>query len=256
MDLLSQLPRRTIQCGQPSEDTWGGLPEYFCWTRIGPEAGQTIEAIRRRKELERSAGDGLFYWGIGSSLGDLVENCLQAWGALPILFSAMKSKAKPIDLAPTPPLLWTAYIDATGREVPLPENVVVTSRARLPDGRPKTRHYALICHSGRRLDEDWSGIRICTQSLRNVASEALLGASQVTAVVRRLPMSEDLGDSSYGLAFRAELAHLGFVRLVKPQLVTGEMAECFGEVASCDSADEWLSLCGRLRAIACRRSRL
>jgi 4-aminobutyrate aminotransferase-like enzyme len=45
------------------------VPDIFCWTKMGTEAGQTLGTILRRKELERQAGSGIFAWGIGNSLG-------------------------------------------------------------------------------------------------------------------------------------------------------------------------------------------
>src|SRR5437773_1823143 len=43
------------------------LSHVICWTRMQAEAGQGIEAIVSRKELERQAGGGLFCWGIGNA---------------------------------------------------------------------------------------------------------------------------------------------------------------------------------------------
>ena len=36
---------------------------------MGDEAGQSLNGIIARKDAERALGNGLFYWGIGSSLG-------------------------------------------------------------------------------------------------------------------------------------------------------------------------------------------
>jgi hypothetical protein len=37
------------------------LPMAFCWTRFGPEAGESFSDILARKNAEREAGDGVFY---------------------------------------------------------------------------------------------------------------------------------------------------------------------------------------------------
>jgi len=50
-----------------SED-WA--PPICCWTRMGTESGQELACIIRRKEFERRIG-GTFWWGIGTSLGDV-----------------------------------------------------------------------------------------------------------------------------------------------------------------------------------------
>ena len=41
------------------------LPDHFCWTRYGTEAAQPIQNIFGRKEEERHANAGVFFWGIG-----------------------------------------------------------------------------------------------------------------------------------------------------------------------------------------------
>jgi uncharacterized transporter YbjL len=40
------------------------LPEYFCWTKFGTEAGEVSHAIFGRKEIERRRNGGIFLWGI------------------------------------------------------------------------------------------------------------------------------------------------------------------------------------------------
>ena len=42
-------------------------PNYLLWTRMQAEAGQGLELILRRKERERVAGDGRFFWGVGNA---------------------------------------------------------------------------------------------------------------------------------------------------------------------------------------------
>jgi hypothetical protein len=43
-----------------------GSDELICWTRMQSEAGQQLDAIMSRKELERRAGGGIFFWGVGN----------------------------------------------------------------------------------------------------------------------------------------------------------------------------------------------
>ena len=45
----------------------------FVWSEIGLDAGETPEHIIVRKEAERVAGAGEFWWGLGASLGVSVE---------------------------------------------------------------------------------------------------------------------------------------------------------------------------------------
>jgi hypothetical protein len=54
----------------------------FVWTKMGVESGETLPQIIQRKEAERIAGDGNFWWGIGTSLGAAVRDD----GSLAVLF--------------------------------------------------------------------------------------------------------------------------------------------------------------------------
>jgi hypothetical protein len=42
------------------------LPEFFVWTRVGTEAGEPLEHILWRKDIERRIG--VFCWGIGNAI--------------------------------------------------------------------------------------------------------------------------------------------------------------------------------------------
>ena len=47
--------------------------DAFVWTKMGVESGEDLAKIIRRKESERIAGRGIFWWGIGNSLGAAVR---------------------------------------------------------------------------------------------------------------------------------------------------------------------------------------
>ena len=64
---------------------------HFVWTRVGSNAGQDIKVIAARKEAEREAGGGEFWWGVGSSLGPALRAAVEAEGPLPVVFSHMLS---------------------------------------------------------------------------------------------------------------------------------------------------------------------
>src|SRR6185437_7651837 len=64
----------------------------FVWTEIGFDAGETPEHLVARKEAERSAGSGEFWWGLDASLGITVEvKAEQNGGSLPALFSKSRN---------------------------------------------------------------------------------------------------------------------------------------------------------------------
>jgi hypothetical protein len=119
------------------------IPNAFVWTKIQAEAGQSVDRILIRKELERQSG-GAFCWGIGESKAEKVTLLAASKPNVEVLFSKMRSSPNPRDSDPDAVLLWEAYETSTGR-VPIPPHVVVTSRAHDRKGRLKSRHYALVC---------------------------------------------------------------------------------------------------------------
>lgn len=230
------------------------LPETFCWTKIGPEAGEGVATIRLRKEWERRLGDGRFFWGVGQSLGASPSLADAAGTGLRVLFSPMPSKAKAIDSAPEGVLLWNAWIDAMGHSHRLPAYCFITSRSHLPSGRAKEHHYALVCASDQELIED-ANCFVTPGCLRNAGSNRVLGASQVTAVVRVAESSRgEAGLGRYPISFVAELRPPYVLRLSDPTtLNTTDLVEVRAVCASKDM-DAWRALVLRLRARASHMS--
>ena len=59
-------------------------PEYLCWTRMQVEAGQALESIIARKEIERRAGGGLFFWGVGNAPSTAINALARLEIAIPL----------------------------------------------------------------------------------------------------------------------------------------------------------------------------
>jgi len=198
---------------------WDWSPEglvdsdYLCWTRMQSEAGQGLAAIIARKELERQAGDGLFLWGVGSAPSRAIRPLAQLARRIPVIFSVMRSKPKPIDATPARVVLWRRYFDNDGVLRQLPAHCIVTSRGNSTRG-PKSAHYALMCHSDASLMLR-SGVAFDPASYRNVgAAGAPVGASQVTALLQ--PAAPSGGKPGYEANMTAELAGSYWVRLADP----------------------------------------
>jgi hypothetical protein len=223
----------------------GELPSAFCWTKMQAEAGQPLQLILLRKELERTAGRGLFFWGIGTSVARKVLELLQLVTVPKVLFSVMKAKPKPRDVSPEAVFLWTAYIDLSGAKRALPEHALVLSRAST-DGGFKTRHYALACYSDRGLRLQASG-EIRLGHFRNLGSSSpRIGSSQVTAVIEHVPGSG--GGPLYGVDLVADLAHPFFVQLADPVLLPQADRRFLDSVVpQLKDADEWTNLVRSLR---------
>lgn len=179
---------------------------YIVWSRMQAEAGEPLAAIIARKEVERLAGDGVFFWGIGTPLGRaVIDAARSSGGILPVLWSVMKSRPKVIDTAPPCVVRWTAYEDWTGREHRLPDHVMITSRLTERD-----HHYALVCRSSTSLT--LGDLGPFDPAMCRTIDGRVPGASQVTALLRD-GGSHDTG--TYRVAFRADLVEPWAVRLTR-----------------------------------------
>ncbi|MCQ3017409.1 hypothetical protein NLO83_17655 [Pseudomonas tremae] len=224
------------------------IPSTFCWTKMGVESGEDLALIIRRKEWERQLGDGLFFWGIGQSLG---ENARDAAASIDqemkVLFSPMSSKAKDIDVTPGDVFVWNSWIDSRGNTVPLPQHVLITSRADLPSGRRKSSHYALVCKSADCLGKG-TNFEVTAAFLRNFSSDKPLGASQVTAVVKNAEyaISGNVA-KKYAVSFVATMEAPYSVQLSDPELLMPRDLQAISEVTAAGDVAAWNRLVSRLR---------
>jgi hypothetical protein len=197
------------------------LPEAFCWTRFGPEAGESFSDILARKDAEREAGDGIFYWGIGSAVGRALEALIAHVDEPEVLFSPITTAPRTADVSPEHVVRWSAGEGLFGEATVLPEHARVTSR--WDPERPDAARYALVCASDEPLRLEAHG-QLCFGSLRNFCSGAAVGASQVTAVVRRDIAHPSCG-RTYPVAFRTSLVRPYLLRLASPTLIGGPDSE-------------------------------
>jgi hypothetical protein len=86
--------------------SWPSLPDIFCWTRFGTEAGEDMPRILQRKEVERLAHHGLFYWGIGNSVGRAIRELANLTRDPEVLFSPIIGRPRPVDVAPGQVVRW------------------------------------------------------------------------------------------------------------------------------------------------------
>lgn len=189
-----------------------GIPDAFCWTRFGTEAGESIEEILRRKEQERQDNDGVFFWGIGNSVAPGLAALLDRYDRPEVLFSPIKGGSRAVDRAPAARFVWRAGHALDGGRFELPTSARVTSGG--PVGGPGRAHYALVCASSSPLSISPGDADLDFFALRNLVSGSPLGVSQVTAVVRTI-REQPPSDMRYGVAMRAELVPPYFVRLTE-----------------------------------------
>lgn len=187
---------------------------YFVWTKIGPDGGQSLDAVLARREFEREIGSGSFWWAIGTSLGAAVHaKARNAGGTLPVRFSCMRSKPRSVDTNPGQIFIWREWSDTTGATHPIPPHLRLWSNG----SEIKKQHYALICQSDRTLAVQDHGAfdeRVCFTHLGNRP-----GGSQVTALLTdECQGVHELGRYQFG--FYATLVEPWCVRLVNPRPMT------------------------------------
>jgi hypothetical protein len=189
------------------------LPPYFCWTRFGTEGGQGIGKILERKEEEREANGGLFFWGIGNALGPSIRELLRRTANPEVLFSPIKSLARSVDSQPAAVVAWTEAETLRGEPFTLPEQTLVTSR--YDPNAPRESSYALVCFSPVPLSQARCDGQIALAALRNLRTGRPIGASQVTAIVQSV--GAIAGETSkYEVVIRARLVEPYFLRLRNP----------------------------------------
>ena len=230
----------------------------FCWTKIQAEAGQSLLQIIARKELERAAGNGLFFWGVGNSLGEKVR-LLRSGAVTKVVFSKMLSMPKRIDVDPSTVAVWLSYIDAAGMKRDLPSHVIVSSRGDT-NGIVKKKHYAIACYSRAALTLGNCGPIDISRYKNHGSSNFRIGASQVTAVLERIEDRADLSRTQsigkYQNNFYATLTNPHFVELRNPVFLTvSEVDELRNFEISHPKTAKYLAKAEGLRARFERRAR-
>lgn len=226
------------------------IPQVFCWTKMGAEAGQDLRSILRRKELERQSGDGTFSWGIGTAVGSALDKARSCSGEVQALFTPMKSSAKRCDISPRDVVLWLSYYSANREVVPLPKHMLVTSRQRAPSGAEKRFHYALLCRRKDSLESSPEGSSIDSRLARNFSSELPVGASQVTAIVKYAPRHHAPMGGVYHVQFRATLVDEGVVKLAMPVRIVGDLARLYERLIGVSDERGWTSRVSELKQMA------
>jgi len=237
VQLAGGTPARPRQHGQ-------SIDEYVCWSRMQAEAGQQLDAIIARKELERRAGDGCFFWGVGNPPAVIARTLARAGVPVRVVFSIMKSKPKFTDVTPSRTVAWRRYVDAEGAERPLPPYALVTSRGDSASGAKRT-HYALMCRSAEPLTIR-RGAPFDPGAFRNAGGTgAPVGASQVTALLRRVAM--DSAAPSYEANITAWLAASYWVRLTDPIELAPNRLELLASAPEW-GVHQWCELVERIRS--------
>ena len=209
------------------------------------EAGQSLPSIVRRKECERRHGDGYFFWGVGNPPALAINPLARRQTRVPVIFSEMKSKPKPADTHPAQVLAWRQYLDVDGTEHPLPDHVLVTSKATITRTNKLRGYYALMCFTDSPLELSDGGTSFDHLSYRNFSERAApVGPSQVTALLKLADADHDNRPTlttSYQADLQAWLTGSYWVRLSDPVKVQAEHLSALRHAADFE-ADEWFNI--------------
>ncbi len=157
---------------------------------------------------------GTFLWGIGNGLAPSMRRLVQLEKCPRVIFSPMRSAPKAGDVSPAKVVRWTVGATLDGEKYELPEGSIVTSRAPYSGGR--RHHYALVCCSKSKLEINEAAEIIAFAELRNLLTGRPVGASQVTAVVKRTTAESITSKCQISGSHRAESVYPYFVRLAEP----------------------------------------
>jgi hypothetical protein len=197
-----------------------GLPEVFCWSKFGAEAGEPAAGICARKEAERQLNGGTFLWGIGNSIRPSLQKLLRECAEPAVVFTPMLTAPAAEDLTPSRLVIWREAFGIDGARYEFPPHSIVTSR---PPGRRKGQvHYALICRNDSGVGSTEPGLWVDHSEVRNLLTGSPVGPSQVTSVVKRLPGGQP-GARLYRVAFQATLVYPYLVSLRLPVAVPEEL---------------------------------
>jgi hypothetical protein len=215
------------------------LPDVFCWTKFGYEAGEAPGSIFARKEVERERNSGTFLWGIGQSIRPSLTKLLDATATPEVLFSPIKSAPARCDVSPSSVVVWYEGVGLDGRRYVLPENSLVTSRRG--DRYPRDHHFGLVCESSTPIHAHRKDApRLSVASLRNLVSGACIGSSQVTSVVRRVSGPGE-GRADYPVMATARLVAPYLVRLTRGLVIPGcRRSDDCDQVAAAPAMDDLL----------------
>ena len=215
------------------------------------EAGQSLPSIVQRKECERRHGNGHFFWGVGNAPALAIDALARERTEVPVIFSEMKSRPKPADTHPAQVLAWRRYLDFDGTEHPLPDHVLVTSKATTTRANKLRRYYALMCFTDSPLELSEDGASFDHLSYRNFSHQAApVGPSQVTALLRLTDACDDNPPTlttSYQADLQAWLTGSYWVRLSDPVLVQPEHLSALGHAADLE-AGEWFNIVSAIRS--------
>jgi hypothetical protein len=216
----------------------------FVWCEIGPGASEPLKHTIVRKEAERIAGAGEFWWGLSSSLGIGVEVMAERnGGTLAVLFSKSKNtETKQISEV----RIWNAWRsvlhpDQQGR---IPGHIIVTSGR---DPKKRQTRYALICHSPVKLALGNVGFCDLAQCRRVKGRDQVAVLRGAQLFTKQEPLISPRGSFSQSVSIALEATLFGrcYVQLENSRVLTDAELD---NLLQFQEGNDWLSLVKKLRS--------
>ena len=196
------------------------LPSKFCWTKIGDYSNQPAQEIAQRKDNEWRAGLGrwasVFWWGFGEPRAPAIraycESCIRDAITPLAVFTSPYRGCRYGHSVSGKRKIWTRYCDEeTDGLCQLPEHVIM-----LRDPRKEPPHFALICHTTRKLGLEKLGT-FDAGRYRNLNGKELQPGKPAHKGQMTTKVVEEVRRTSRGLtyevAFIAEIVHPFVVKL-------------------------------------------
>jgi len=218
---------------------------FFVWTEISFEAGESPEHTILRKEAERIAGSGEFWWGVNAPLGITVETRAErSGGTLPALFSKSRTTE---ERHSSQVRIWDTWRSLLHPQIHgrIPDHVVLTSGH--DPGRRQAR-YAFICRSETMIINGTIGFCDLAQCLSLKGAQRVPHLRKAHVLRKDEPLLSSKGSSSqsvYSIAFKATLVGHCLVLLENFKLLTEAELNSLREF---QVGDDWLTLAKKLRS--------
>ena len=204
--------------------------DAFVWSKMGTEAGEPLEDIMHRKEIERQANDGKFVWGIGNSPGNSIVNFMQDTKKPVAIFTETRpnSKTRSIDEEES---------ERVWRDKLLPRYSFVTSHPE------RKEHYALLCECDEDLRTQCHGKLHTGEFVHYVTCNPKLPPNSTNMMKK----GEGRSCKPYPIRFVASLYGEGWVKLTDYVDISPETIKEVKRSADDGDIEKWKALINKIK---------
>ena len=204
--------------------------DAFVWSKMGTEAGEPLEDIMHRKEIERQANGGKFVWGIGNSPGNSIVNFMQDTKKPVAIFTETRpnNKTRSIDEEES---------ERVWRDKLLPRYSFVTSHPE------RKEHYALLCECDEDLRTQCHGELHTGEFVHYVTCNPKLPPNSTNMMKK----GEGLSCKPYPIRFVASLYGEGWVTLTDYADISPETIKEVKRSADDGDIEKWKALINKIK---------